>query len=100
MDRKVLAASLLALFCLVRMNDLGGAEQGDGAQRALVQVPGQELNGEAGIVEYIIGRDGTITHQRFVKDGSDRSRPQRKALSCHQRSRFGRSADPSAKDAG
>lgn len=42
---------------------------GDGAQRTLVQMPG-EVNGIAGRFEWIVDDVGNLTHQLFVKGGS------------------------------
>jgi hypothetical protein len=41
----------------------------DGVRRTLVQVPDQVVNGQTGIVEYVIDADGSITHQRFIEGG-------------------------------
>jgi hypothetical protein len=41
----------------------------DGVRRTLVQAISRGLEGEQGIVEYIIDADGSITHQRFIEGG-------------------------------
>lgn len=41
----------------------------DGVSRTLVQVPDYHFEGKIGIVEYIIDKDGAITHQRFIEGG-------------------------------
>jgi hypothetical protein len=41
----------------------------DGVRRTLVQVSSHGLEGEEGVVEYIIDQSGNITHQRFIAGG-------------------------------
>jgi len=41
---------------------------GDGVTRTLIQAPGG-MNGKAGIFEYIINKEGQVTHQRFIEGG-------------------------------
>lgn len=42
---------------------------GDGVTRTIVQTPG-EVNGAPGRFEWIIDSDGTISHQRFIRNGT------------------------------
>jgi RHS repeat-associated protein len=41
----------------------------DGIPRTLVQVPNYSFEGKLGIVEYVIDKDGAVTHQRFIEGG-------------------------------
>ncbi|WP_238072332.1 hypothetical protein [Rhodococcus zopfii] len=41
----------------------------DGVSRTLVQVPNYTFEGKSGVVEYIIDKDGAVTHQKFIPGG-------------------------------
>ncbi|MGC5258180.1 hypothetical protein ACPXCG_17695 [Gordonia sp. DT218] len=49
---------------------------GDGVTRTIVQTPG-EVNGVPGRFEWIIDTDGTISHERFIRDGTLNGIPNR-----------------------
>ncbi|MFM6350337.1 MAG: hypothetical protein ACKPFK_35130 [Dolichospermum sp.] len=42
---------------------------GDGVTRTLTQIEGS-VNGQAGRFEYLVGKNGNLTHQRFVPNGT------------------------------